>query len=74
MTMAFALINSEIEAEREVLEELKKIDGVAEVNKLLGPYQIFARLQGDMDKIKEAIYRISKANNVYTARFCVAKD
>jgi len=56
MPMAFVLVNTEIGAESEVLEAVKKMDGVEEAYMVYGVYDIVAKVKADpMEKLKEIV-------------------
>ena len=56
MAMAFVLINTETGCEKEVLDELRKIDAVKESYMVYGIYDIVAKVGADtMDKLKEIV-------------------
>ena len=56
MPTAFVMINTEIGSEKEVLDELRKIDAVKESYMVYGVYDIVAKVSADtMDKLKEMI-------------------
>jgi DNA-binding Lrp family transcriptional regulator len=56
MPIAFVLINTEIESEREVLETLKKIEAVEEAYLVYGVYDIVAKVKANtMNKLKEIV-------------------
>jgi DNA-binding Lrp family transcriptional regulator len=64
---AYVLINTEIGSESDVLEELKKVEGVEEAHNLWGVYDIIASIKADtMDKltfiINKKIEEIGKVN------------
>jgi DNA-binding Lrp family transcriptional regulator len=64
---AYVLINTEIGSESDVLEELKKVEGVEEAHNLWGVYDIIASIKADtMDKLKfiinKKIEKIGKVN------------
>lgn len=53
MPTAYVLLNTEIGAEAEVLEELKRVEGVEEAHNLYGVYDIIASIRADtMEKLK----------------------
>jgi DNA-binding Lrp family transcriptional regulator len=53
MPTAYVLLNTEIGAEIEVLDALKKVEGVEEAHNLWGVYDIIASIRADtMDKLK----------------------
>lgn len=67
MPTAYVLINTEIGSESDVLEELKKVEGVEEAHNLWGVYDIIASIKADtMDKLKfiinKEIEKIGKVN------------
>ena len=47
MTKAYVLINSEVAYTKEVLEKLRKLDGLMEAHEVLGPYDIVAEVVAD---------------------------
>ncbi|HTY74505.1 MAG TPA: Lrp/AsnC ligand binding domain-containing protein [Candidatus Nanoarchaeia archaeon] len=54
--MAYVLLNTEIGAEREVLNNLRKTEGVMEAFNLTGIYDIIARVKADtMDGLNKII-------------------
>lgn len=56
MPSAFVLINTEIGAEEEILQELRKIPNVKEAYVVYGVYDIVAKVEAEnMDKLKEII-------------------
>ena len=44
MTKAYVLISSEIAYTKDVLEGLRKLEGLVEVHEVLGPYDIVAEV------------------------------
>ncbi|MCD6470300.1 Lrp/AsnC ligand binding domain-containing protein [Candidatus Bathyarchaeota archaeon] len=66
MPIAFVLINAEIGSESEVLNELKKIEGVEEAYSVYGVYDIIVKVRADsMEKLKDIVaWRIRKLNKV----------
>jgi DNA-binding Lrp family transcriptional regulator len=68
---AFVLINAEIGAEHELLQELKKIPNVKEAHAVYGVYDIVAKVEAEsMDKLKELvtwkIRRLEKVRSTLT--------
>jgi DNA-binding Lrp family transcriptional regulator len=56
MPVAFVLINAEIGAEAEVLQELRKIKNVKEAYVVYGVYDIVAKVEAEsLDKLKEIV-------------------
>jgi len=71
MTKAIVLINTEVGAEEEVLEELKRVEYVSEAYVVYGVYDIVAKIIApDMDKLREVvtwkIRRMSKVRSTVT--------
>jgi len=71
MPSAFVLINTEIGAEEEVVNELKKISYVKEAYVVYGVYDIVAKVEADsMEKLKEivswSIRRLEKVRSTLT--------
>ena len=71
MAMAFVLINAELGCEKEILDELKKIDAVKESYMVYGVYDIVAKVSADtMDKLKEivtwTVRRLDKVRSTFT--------
>jgi DNA-binding Lrp family transcriptional regulator len=66
MPTSFVLINTEIGFETDVLNELKKVEGVDEASAVYGVYDIVARVKADtMDRLKEIItWRIRRLDKV----------
>lgn len=68
MSTAFVLINCNIGAEKDVIEQLKKIQYVKEVRGTFGVYDIVAKVESDkVEKIREAItWKIRKIPDIQT--------
>jgi len=71
MPIAFALINTEIGAEDEVLKELRKVDAVEEAYVVFGVYDIVAKIKANtMERLKEIvagnIRRLDKVRSTLT--------
>jgi len=69
--IAFALINTEIGAEDEVLKELRKVDAVEEAYVVFGVYDIVAKIKANtMERLKEIvagnIRRLDKVRSTLT--------
>jgi len=64
--ITFVLINAEIGGEEEVLEEIKKVEGVQEAHTVYGVYDIIAKIEAEtMDKLKEVVtWHIRRINKV----------
>lgn len=71
LPIAFALINTEIGSEDEVLKELKKVEAVEEAYVVYGVYDIVAKIRADtMEKLKEivtwSVRRLDKVRSTLT--------
>ncbi len=56
MTTAFVMINTELGSEKEVLDEIRKIDGIKESSIVYGIHDIVAKIGADsMDKLNEIV-------------------
>ena len=56
MPTAFVMINTEICSEKEILDEIRKIDAVKESYMVYGVYDIVATVSADtMDNLKEIV-------------------
>lgn len=56
MATAYVLINTEIGAEEDVIEQLEAMSEVVEVSVVFGVYDIVAKISSDtMEKLKEII-------------------
>lgn len=70
MPIAYVLLNTEIGSEREVLQEIKRIEGVQEAFNLWGVYDIIAQVKADtIDKLNQIInqkLQVKKVNNKLT--------
>ncbi len=66
MPAAFIVFSTEMGSEEEVLDELKKLEGVKEAHCVYGAYDIIARVEADsMDKLKDTVtWKVRKINNV----------
>ena len=66
MPLAFVLINTEIGSEEEVLNKLKKVEGVEEAYCGYGAYDIIAKIKANnMEKLKEIItWKVRKLDKI----------
>ena len=64
--MAFVLINADLDAEEQLMKELRSIENVKEVFIVYGVYDIIARIEGQtMEKVKETItWKIRRLDRV----------
>ena len=66
MGIAYVLLNCELGSEKAIVDELKSIDGVKEVQPTYGAYDILAKVEApDEHKLREIItYKIRKMNQI----------
>lgn len=66
MKETFILINCEAGSEDKVVDELSKMDRISEIQKILGVYDVIAKLEADSESdIKDVISsKIQKLNPV----------
>lgn len=66
MPIAFVLINAEIGSEGEVLQALRKVEGVEEAYSVYGVYDVIAKIKAEsMEKLKDVVtWRIRRLNKV----------
>ncbi len=76
MPIAFVLINAEIGSEGEVLNNLRKVEGVEEAYSVYGVYDIIAKVSADsMDKLKDIVtWRIRRLNKVRSTLTMIVID
>jgi len=76
LPLAFVLINAEIGSEGEVLNELKKVEGVEEAYSVYGVYDVIAKVTADsMDKLKDIVtWRIRRLNKVRSTLTMIVID
>ena len=69
MVKAYLLVNTERGSESQVLEALKKVEGVEKAHNLIGVYDIIASIKSDsMDKLKIIITKIVGENEKLIAK------
>ena len=57
VAIAFLLINVAMGTDQEVVDDLKKVEGVKEVYGVFGIYDLIAMIEGpDMDSLKQTIF------------------
>lgn len=71
MKEAFVLINCETGSEDRVVNELSKVDKIREVQKIMGVYDIIAKLEADSENdirnvVSSKIQKIYPVNSVLT--------
>lgn len=66
MPVAFVLANAEVGKIREILSELRKIEGVAEAYTVTGSYDLVVKLQADkFEQVAEAVtQRLHKISGI----------
>ncbi len=66
MVIAYVLINSDLGYEAEIIDELKQLEDVKEVNGVFGAYDILVKVQSDNAKnLRETItWKIRKIDKV----------
>lgn len=58
MPLAFVMINAELGMEKQLIQDLKSIDGVKEASEVYGVYDIVVKIEAEsMDRLKEAVSR-----------------
>ena len=64
--MAFVLVNADLGAEGDLVNELKSIENVREVSTVYGVYDIVAKIEAEtMEKVKETItWKIRRLDQV----------
>ena len=71
MALAFVLINCDLGAEEDIIEQLKHIDGVTETHGVFGAYDIITRIEAsETEKLREiitwSVRKISKIRSSLT--------
>jgi len=76
MPLAFVLINTEMGAESEVMNTLKKISDVKEAYVVYGVYDVIAKVESDnMDRLKDVItWNIRRLDKVRSTLTMMAAD
>ena len=65
MPMAFVMINTELGSEKEVLDEIRKIDEIKESCIVYGIYDITVKIGADsMDKLNEVVTRVRSLDKI----------
>ena len=66
MAQAYVLVNCDLGAEEDVINELNQLDQVKEVHGTFGAYDIIATIDADStDKLREAVtWKIRKMSNI----------
>ena len=65
MPMAFVMINTKLGSEKEILDEIRKIDEIKESCIVYGIHDIAAKIDADtMDKINEIVTWVRSLDNI----------
>ena len=66
MAVAYVLINVELGKEKDILNQLRSIENVKEVNAVYGVYDIITKVEADsMEKLKEIVtYKIRRLADI----------
>jgi len=76
MTDAYVMINCELGAESEIIEQLKALDPVVDVFETIGTHDMLVKLQAEnFEKIREIVsWNIQKLKNVRSTATLIKKD
>ncbi|PJC50051.1 MAG: transcriptional regulator [Nitrosopumilales archaeon CG_4_9_14_0_2_um_filter_34_16] len=76
MTDAYVMLNCELGAEAEILEQLKEIEQVVDVFETIGTHDMLVKLQAEnFEKIREIVsWNIQKLKNVRSTATLIKKD
>ncbi|MCL5068577.1 MAG: Lrp/AsnC family transcriptional regulator [Thaumarchaeota archaeon] len=76
MTVAFVLITCNIGYEKQLVVEIKMIEGVSEVHAVYGSYDIIAKIEaGTSDQIRKIVFsEIRKLDNVRSTLTLIANQ
>jgi DNA-binding Lrp family transcriptional regulator len=76
MTDAYVMLNCELGAETEILEQLKEIEQVVDVFETIGTHDMLVKLQAEnFEKIREIVsWNIQKLKNVRSIATLIKKD
>jgi DNA-binding Lrp family transcriptional regulator len=67
MPMAYVLLNTKIDSQNNLLEEIRQIDGVKEAFNLWGIYDIIARIQTDtIENLTNIINNKLETSNIHS--------
>jgi len=66
MAIAYVLINCELGSEESIIQQLKNLDGVTEVNGTFGAYDILTKIESDtVEVLREIItWKIRKIDKI----------
>jgi DNA-binding Lrp family transcriptional regulator len=76
MPVAFVLINSEAGAEKQILNELKRMKEVKEAYVVYGTYDVIVKIEAEtMEKLKEIItWKTRRLDNVISTLTMIVMD
>ena len=76
MTDAYVMLNCELGAEADVIEELREIEQVVDVFETIGTHDMMVKLQADnFEKIREIVsWNIQKLKKVRSTATLIKKD
>ena len=76
MTDAYVMLNCELGAESEILEQLKELEQVVDVFETIGTHDMLVKLQAEnFEKIREIVsWNIQKLKNVRSTATLIKKD
>jgi len=76
MTDAYVMLNCELGAESEIIDQLKEIEQVVDVFETIGTHDMLVKLQAEnFEKIREIVsWNIQKLNKVRSTATLIKKD
>ncbi|HSG84183.1 MAG: Lrp/AsnC ligand binding domain-containing protein [Nitrosopumilus sp.] len=76
MTDAYVMLNCELGAEEEIIEQLKEIEQVVDVFETIGTHDMLVKLQAEnFEKIREIVsWNIQKLKKVRSTATLIKKD
>lgn len=76
MTDAYVMLNCELGAENEIIEQLKELEQVVDVFETIGTHDMMVKLQADnFEKVREIVsWNIQKLKNVRSTATLIKKD
>ena len=76
MTDAYVMLNCELGAEEEIIEQLKEIEQVVDVFETIGTHDMMVKLQAEnFEKIREIVsWNIQKLKKVRSTATLIKKD
>ena len=76
MTDAYVMLNCELDAEANIIEQLKDIEQVVDVFETIGTHDMLVKLQAEnFEKIREIVsWNIQKLKNVRSTATLIKKD